>query len=124
MAREECAETIVPAIKDAVENVLKKDSQDVLKCLPLSATTVQRRIMADDVENTLTSELQRPKFSIQLDESTFGSWNLLMTFVRNNGPSLKCVADEFQFANYRKGDATGETIFDVWLIITVQQISG
>jgi len=32
---------ILPAIKDVVENVLKKDSQAVSKCLPVSATAAQ-----------------------------------------------------------------------------------
>jgi len=48
-------EIIIPAIKDVIENVMKKDSQPVLKCIPLSANTVQRRIdeMADDVKKKL-----------------------------------------------------------------------
>ena len=52
-------EIIIPAIKDVIENVMKKDSQAVLKCIPLSANTVQRRIdeIADDVKNSLASEL-------------------------------------------------------------------
>ena len=37
-------EIILPAIKDVIENVMKKDSQVVLKCIPLSANTAQRRI--------------------------------------------------------------------------------
>ena len=67
--------------------------------------------MADDVKKTLTSELQHCKFSIQLDESTFGSSNVLMAYVRYNSPSLKCIADEFLFGKYLKGDAKGNTIF-------------
>ncbi|KRY13214.1 Zinc finger BED domain-containing protein 5 [Trichinella patagoniensis] len=89
-------EIVIPVIKEVIETVMKKDSEPVLKCIPLSAKTVQRRIdeMASDVEKTLVSELQHCKFSIQLDDQ-----------------SLKCIVDEFLFANYLKGDAKGETIF-------------
>ncbi|XP_003371113.1 conserved hypothetical protein [Trichinella spiralis] len=67
-------EIVIPAIKEEIETVMKKDSDPVLKCIRLSAKTVQRRIdeMASDVEKTLVFELQHCKFSIQLDESAFG----------------------------------------------------
>ncbi|KRY25093.1 Uncharacterized protein T03_14031, partial [Trichinella britovi] len=77
-------EIVIPAIKEVIETVMKKDSEPVLKCIPLSAKTVQRRIdeMASDVEKILVSELQHSKFSIQLDESAFGCSNVLMAYVR------------------------------------------
>ena len=106
-------EIIVPAIKEVIETVMNKDSSSVLKCLPLSANTVKRRIdeMAEDVEKNLISELQHCKFSIQLDESTFGSENLLMAYVRYFSKLQKCIIDEFLFAKYLKTDAKGKTIF-------------
>lgn len=68
---------MIPAIKDVIENVLKKDSQAVLKCIPLSVNTIQRRI--DEVaDGTLASEFQYCKFSIQLNKSTFRTSNILM----------------------------------------------
>lgn len=105
-------EIIIPAIKEVIETVMKKDSHTVLKNLPLSNNTVQRRIdeMADDVEKTLASELRDSKLSLQLDESTFGSSNLLMAYVRYYSQSQKNIIDEFLFANYLTGDAKGETI--------------
>ena len=44
-------EIILPAMKDVMENVMKEDCQVVMRCIPLSANTVQRRIeeMANDV---------------------------------------------------------------------------
>ena len=104
---------ILLAIKDVIENVMKTDPQPVLKCIPLSGNTVQRRIeeMANDVERTLISELQHCKFAIQLDESTFGSSNILMAYVRFSSPSLNDIVDEFLFASYLKADSKGETIF-------------
>ncbi|KRZ88153.1 Zinc finger BED domain-containing protein 5 [Trichinella sp. T8] len=106
-------EIVIPVIKELIETVMKKDSERVLKCIPLSAKTVQRRIdeMASDVEKILVSELQHSKFSIQLDELAFGCSNVLMAYVRYYSQSLKCIVDEFLFANYLKGDAKSETIF-------------
>ncbi|KRY33526.1 zinc finger protein [Trichinella spiralis] len=65
--------------------------------------------MASDVEKTLVLELQHCKFSIQLDESAFGCSNILMAYVRYYSQSLKCIVDEFLFANYLKGDAKRAT---------------
>ncbi|OUC49758.1 hypothetical protein D917_05088, partial [Trichinella nativa] len=76
-------EIVIPAIKEEIETVMKKDSDPVLKCIRLSAKTVQRRIdeMASDVEKTLVFELQHCKFSIQLDESAFSCSIILMEYV-------------------------------------------
>jgi len=63
------------------------------------------------VEKTLLSELQCSKFSLQLDEATFGSSSVLMAYVRYFSPSLKCVTNEFLFSKYLEGDSKGETIF-------------
>ncbi|KRX34992.1 Zinc finger BED domain-containing protein 5 [Trichinella murrelli] len=106
-------EIVIPAIKEVIETVMKKDSEPVLKCIPLSAKAVQRRIdeMASDVEKTLVLELQHCKFSIQLDESAFGCSNILMVYVRYYSQSLKCIVDEFLFANYLKSDAESDTVF-------------
>ncbi|KAL1227120.1 Zinc finger MYM-type protein [Trichinella pseudospiralis] len=69
--------------KKAQSYIPLKDSEPVLKCIPLSAKAVQRRIdeMASDVKKMLVSELQHSKFFIQLDESAFGCSNILMTYV-------------------------------------------
>ena len=50
---------------------MKKDSPVVLRCLLLSANTVQRHIeeMDNDFEKTMTSELQHYMFTVQLVES-------------------------------------------------------
>ena len=61
---------ILPSIKDMIENFMKKDSQVVLKCIPLCANIVQGEEMANDVQKTMTSDLQHCMFAIQL-ESTF-----------------------------------------------------
>ncbi|XP_023226163.1 SCAN domain-containing protein 3-like [Centruroides sculpturatus] len=104
---------VVPAIKDVIENVMKKDSVDVLKCLPLSASSVKRRIdeMAENVENIVVSELKNCKFSIQLDESVFGVSSLLMVYVRYFSKSKCQIIDEFLFAKYLECDGKVLTIY-------------
>ncbi|KAF2347510.1 Ribonuclease H-like domain [Trinorchestia longiramus] len=106
-------EIILPPIKDTIENVMKKDSKQVLKSIPLSARSVQQRIeeMAFDVEQTVTSELQHSKFAIQLDESAYGSSNILMVYVRFYSPTLNNIVDEFLFVDYLETDSKGKTIF-------------
>jgi hypothetical protein len=106
-------EVTVPALEEVTRNVMKTNPDPVLKSVPLSASTVKRRIdeMAHNVEKTLLSELHCSKFSLQLDEATFGSSSVLMVYVRYFSPSLKCVTDEFLFSKYLEGDSKGETIF-------------
>lgn len=61
----------------------------------MSDNTVQRRIdeMARDVEKTLAAELQHSRFSLQLDESTFGNSNILVAYVRYYSRSKECIID-------------------------------
>jgi len=74
---------------------------------------VKRRIdeRAQNVEKTLLSELHFSRFSLLLDEATFGSSSVLMIFVRYFTPSVNCVTDEFVFSNYLEGDSKGGNIF-------------
>ena len=92
---------------------MKTNPDPVLKSVPLSATTVKRRIyeMAYNVEKTLLSELQCSRFSLQLDEATFGNSGVLMSDVRHFSPSLKCVTDELLFSKYLEGDSKGQPVF-------------
>ena len=48
-------------------------------------------------------------FFIQPDQSSFGSSNILIAYLRSNSPSLKCI-DEFLFAKNLRADSNGETI--------------
>lgn len=87
---------IIPAIKDVIENVMKKGFKLVLKCTLLSANTVKRCIqdMADDMKRTLTSEIQHCKFAIHLDESTFSSSNLVKAYFRFHSSSLNNTVED------------------------------
>ena len=60
--------------------------------------------MTNDVEKTLTSELQHCKLAVQFDESTFGSSNILLAYVRFHSLSQNDTTDVFLFANYLETD--------------------
>ena len=60
---------------------------------------------------TLTSDLQHTKFAIQLDESTFGSSNILMAYVRFHSSSLNDTVNEILSVNYLETDSRGQTFF-------------
>ncbi|CAH2005181.1 unnamed protein product [Acanthoscelides obtectus] len=63
---------ILPAVEEVLKNVLHKPASDIIKRIPLSNNTVERRIdeMSSDIESFLCNYLQTTHFSIQLDEST------------------------------------------------------
>ena len=65
-------ELILPAISEVISTVLHKSPINVIKSIPLSNDTVQRRIdeMADNTANSLYNILRNTEFSLQIDEST------------------------------------------------------
>ncbi|KAF2900188.1 hypothetical protein ILUMI_05983 [Ignelater luminosus] len=76
---------ILPAVEEVLKTVLHKPASDIIKRIPLSNKTVQRRIdeMSYDIESLLCNYLQTTHFSIQLDESTLpGNEALLLAYVR------------------------------------------
>ncbi|GBP58233.1 Protein FAM200A [Eumeta japonica] len=74
---------ILPVVEEVLKTVLHESSFDVLKRIPLSENTVQRRIdeMSSDVESFLCDYLRTTKFSIQLDESTLPDNEAYVRFV-------------------------------------------
>ncbi|GIY18348.1 hypothetical protein CEXT_410761 [Caerostris extrusa] len=62
---------IIPSIKEFISTVMHQETPQILKMLPLSDSTVKRRIdeMTVIVENKLISILQNSSFSMQLNES-------------------------------------------------------
>lgn len=103
---------ILPAIAEVLNNVLHKPAHDILKRIPLSNNTVQRRIdeMGRDVENILCKFLQTNRFSLQLDESTLpDNEALLLGYVRFIKDENMC--QELLFATYLETDTRGESIF-------------
>lgn len=105
---------ILPAVEEVLKTVLHKSSFDILKRIPLSNNTVQRRIdeMSSDVESFLCDYLQTTHFSIQLDESTLpGNEALLLTYVRF--VMGEETHEELLFAKTLKTDTKGESIFKI-----------
>jgi hypothetical protein len=93
---------IFPAIGEVLKAVLHKTANDILKRIPLSNNTVQRRIdeMSDDVESFLCNYLQTTHFSIQLDESTLPVMN-------------QESHEELLFARTLTTDTKDESIFNI-----------
>ena len=103
---------LVPAVKKIISTVMEKDPAPVLQAIPLSDTTVKRRIdeMGANIEEQLCEVLQKTFFSIQLDETTTSDNNaLLMAYARyiDNGK----VMEELLFCKCLQTNATGQTIF-------------
>ncbi|CAH1977859.1 unnamed protein product [Acanthoscelides obtectus] len=76
---------ILPAVEEVLKTVLYKPATDIIKRIPLSNNTVERRIdeMSSDIESFLCNYLQTTHFSIQLDESTLpDNAALLLAYVR------------------------------------------
>ena len=78
-------ELILPAVKEVIKTVLHKSPEQVIKSIPLSDNSVQRRVdkMAENIEETLSKMLMTTEFSLQLDEFTLpGNESLLLAYVR------------------------------------------
>jgi hypothetical protein len=108
-------ELILPAVKEVIKTVLHhKTPSDIIKKIPLSNNSVQRRIdeMAKDVEISLCDYLVTCKFSIQLDESTLpNNEALLLSYVRFIKEEKIC--QELLFAKNLATDTKGESIFSI-----------
>ncbi|CAH1997541.1 unnamed protein product [Acanthoscelides obtectus] len=87
---------ILPAVEEVLKTVLHKPASNIIKKIPLSNDTVERRIdeMSSDIESFLCNYLQTTHFSIQLDESTE-------------------IYEELLFARTLITDTKGESIFHV-----------
>lgn len=107
-------ELILPAVREVIKTVLHhKTSADVIRKIPLSNNSVQRRIdeMAQDVEISLCDYLKTCNFSIQLDESTLPNNEvLLLSYVRFIKDEK--IYQELLFAKNLETDTKGETIFN------------
>lgn len=107
-------ELILPAVEEILKTVLHhKTPFDIIKKVPLSNNSVQRRIdeMANDVEISLCDYLKTCKFSIQLDESTLPSNEaLLLSYVRFIKEEK--IHQELLFAKNLESDTKGDSIFN------------
>ncbi|KAL1234515.1 Zinc finger MYM-type protein [Trichinella spiralis] len=105
-------ELIFLAVSEVLHAVLHKPETDIIKKIPLSNTTVQRRIdeMATDVEDTLYNYLRTVQFSLQQDESTLpGNEALLLAYVRFIKEEK--INEKLLFAKPLETDTTERSIF-------------
>ena len=106
-------ELILPAIEKVFLTVLHHPSPNqIIKTIPLSNDTVQRRIdeMANSIEDILCDILKAQQFSLQLDESTLpGNESLLLGYVRFIKDSK--VVQELLFAEELETVTKGESVF-------------
>ncbi|CAH1985041.1 unnamed protein product [Acanthoscelides obtectus] len=105
---------ILPALEEVLKTVLHKPASDIIKRIPLSNNSVERRIdeMSSDIESFLCNYLQTTHFSIQLDESTLpDNAALLLAYVRFI--MNQEIYEELLFARTLITDTKGESIFHV-----------
>ncbi|XP_052828088.1 zinc finger BED domain-containing protein 5-like [Octopus bimaculoides] len=91
--------------------VLHKAPEPIIKGIPLSNSSVQRRVdeMAEDVEDQLCTILKKTEFSLQLDESTLpGNDSILLVYVR-----FVKEGQELLFARLLETNSKSKSIFNV-----------
>ncbi|GFW88469.1 SCAN domain-containing protein 3 [Trichonephila clavipes] len=107
-------ELILAAVEEVLKTVIPKSASDIIRRIPLSNNTVQRRIdeMSQDVESFLYDYLQTTHFSLQLDKSTVTrNESLLLAYVRFIMDQEH--HEEMLFARILTTDTKGESIFNV-----------
>ncbi|XP_076032500.1 zinc finger BED domain-containing protein 5-like [Oratosquilla oratoria] len=103
---------IMPAVAIVLSTVMKQSPQEIISVIPLSNSSVSRRIdeMAADVESELVLKLQVKEFSLQLDKTTLpDKFALLMAFARFL--DVDGIHEELIFALKLTNDTKGESIF-------------
>ncbi|CAH2003227.1 unnamed protein product [Acanthoscelides obtectus] len=105
---------ILPAVEEVLKTVLHKPASDIIKRIPLSNNTVEKRIdeMSSDIESFLCNYLQTTHFYIQLDGSTLPDNAALslayVRFIMNQE-----IYEELLFARTLITGTKGESIFHV-----------
>ena len=99
-------------MKKIFSTVMERDPAHVPRTVPLSDTTVKRRIdeMGSNIEDQLCEILRNISFSLQLDETTTSDNNALtMAYVRYIADGN--IMEELLFCKCLETDTKGQTIF-------------
>ena len=91
---------------------MHKSPEKVIKSIPLSDNSVQRRVnkMAENVEETLSKMLMRTEFSLHFDKSILpGNESLLLAYVGFIKGGSQC--QELLFARLLETDTKGESVY-------------
>ncbi|KFD46980.1 hypothetical protein M513_12170 [Trichuris suis] len=105
-------ELLLPVISEVLRTLLHIPPTEVIKKIPLSNNTEQRRIseMSSDTEETLCNFLRTTSFVLQLDESTLrGNEILLLAYVRFLKDDR--LTEQLLFAKDLVTDIKGESIY-------------
>ena len=76
-------ELIQPAVREVLHTVVHNSPDQIMKAIPLSDNSVQRRVdeMAENIEETLCNILAATEFSLQIVESTLPGNESLLLFM-------------------------------------------
>jgi len=102
----------LPVVRKVLQTVVHKSPDQIIKAIPLSDNSVQRRIdeMVDDIEETSCNILAITELSFLLDESTLpGNESLLLAYVRF--VKDENLIQELLFAQLLETDTKGKSMF-------------
>ncbi|KFD47094.1 hypothetical protein M513_12004 [Trichuris suis] len=105
-------ELLLPVISEVLRTLLHISPTEIIRKIPLSNNTVQRRIseMSSDTEETLCNFLRTTSFALQLDESTLRRNEILLLayarFLKDDR-----LTEELLFAKELVTDTKGESIY-------------
>ncbi|KFD44921.1 hypothetical protein M513_14202, partial [Trichuris suis] len=105
-------ELLLPVISEVLRTLLHISPTEIIRRIPLSNDTVQRRIgeMSNDTEETLCNFLRTTSFALQLDESTLRRNEILLLaydrFLKDDR-----LTEELLFAKELVTDTKGESIY-------------
>ncbi|XP_069498778.1 zinc finger BED domain-containing protein 5-like [Ambystoma mexicanum] len=105
---------VLPAAIAMCRRMGAESVADKLKMIPLSDTTISRRVseMADNITAQLITQLQTSLFALQLDEATDISREAhLIAYVRYCGATT--ILEDFLFCKAIKTRATASELFDI-----------
>lgn len=106
-------ELILPAIREVLHTVVHKSPDQIIKVIPFSDNSVQRRVgeMAENTEETLCNIFATINLDFSQMSPLYEEMNLLLAYVHFIKDEK--LVQELLFARQLKTDAKGESVFNV-----------